>query len=229
MRRILVIAAVPIGAAAVIGIFVLVAWLTPAGARTTVSVCLASIGILMWVVLTMGSGRHILKSFRENRIDCRREQGRCPTCGYDLRGTRRAGIPTCPECGATVGLDPPIAGAQDIAAIERALGGKLPDALRIAYVNGALQRLNLPITFKLDAVKYIVAEFHDPLEILANDKRVAAARLPDKAFVFASDDFGNDYFIKADGNGVYFWEHDGDGAPYPICAFNEFWKKITEK
>ena len=65
----------------------------------TVKNALLLFGILFawWTILGAGVGT-IHCAVRRRRVVrwCRR-RGRCPACGYDLRGTRE---PRCPECGS---------------------------------------------------------------------------------------------------------------------------------
>src|SRR6266704_5675998 len=62
---------------------------------------------MFWVALVVGiyyvvmTGMH-LRDWRRNRRLRQIGDGRCPECGYDLRGSSTPGerfFPVCPECG----------------------------------------------------------------------------------------------------------------------------------
>jgi hypothetical protein len=51
----------------------------------------------IWFWAIVGSHPYVRTLFKRTREWHRRAHGRCPACGYDLRGS--AGGP-CPECGS---------------------------------------------------------------------------------------------------------------------------------
>ena len=91
--------------------------------------------------------------------------------------------------------------------LERALGGTLPVALKEVYRTGGLMSIALPAIFKVDEAEFAIVQFMQidrGLNKILTDLTQAGAN----AFVFAADDFGNYYFVRANDEGLYFWDHE---------------------
>ncbi len=91
--------------------------------------------------------------------------------------------------------------------LERSLGGILPKSLREAYRTGRLATLTLPAIFKVKEGEFAIAEFM-AADRESNQKRIYETQTGADAFIFASDDFGNYYFVRANEPTLYFWDHE---------------------
>ncbi len=118
------------------------------------------------------------------------------------------------------------ASASAIEQLEQSIGGTLPNVLKTAYLDGTVTRVKLPKVFKWDDSEYSVDQFFQA-DARANRKRTEWGQIPAEAFIFAEDDFGNEYFVKANDNAVYFWAHDLDGDVAKIFdSADDFWKLL---
>jgi hypothetical protein len=76
-------------------------WYCTLGSASGLSVI--AIVIPYWSLMTVSLLLPALRGWQMLRTRKRRNENRCPTCGYDLRATPREGgalLDRCPECGA---------------------------------------------------------------------------------------------------------------------------------
>ena len=96
---------------------------------------------------------------------------------------------------------------ENIQDLERTIGGTLPVTLKEAYRTGSLMSVSLPAIFKVDKAEFAIVQFMQidrELNKMLTDLTQAGAN----AFVFAADDFGNYYFVRANDEGLYFLDHE---------------------
>ena len=91
--------------------------------------------------------------------------------------------------------------------LERALGGLLPVTLKEVYRTGRLMSISLPAIFKVDKAEFAIVQFMQVDRDL-NKVLTDLTQTGENAFVFAADDFGNYYFVRANDESLYFWDHE---------------------
>jgi len=113
--------------------------------------------------------------------------------------------------------------------LERSIGGSLPSILKSAYLDGSVTRLALPTVFQWRDSEYCINQLIRA-DAQANRQLTKFHLIPQTAFIFAADDFGNYYFVKANDNAVYFWDHDLGGEVTEIFeSAEDFWKFLQAK
>ena len=96
---------------------------------------------------------------------------------------------------------------QEIVDLERSIGGALPETIIAAYQNGSLLNITLPAVFSVKASEFTIAKFAAPYPE-SNKAILTTTQIDEDAFVFAIDDFGNYYFLRANDHSLYFWDHE---------------------
>jgi hypothetical protein len=117
------------------------------------------------------------------------------------------------------------ASVSEVEQLESAIGGELPKALKNAYLDGSVTRIALPTKFERQGHEHVVDRFFR-LDAQAKDRLVEWDEIPEAAFIFAEDDFGNYYFVKANDNAIYYWDHDGGDITKVFEAAEEFWNLV---
>lgn len=115
--------------------------------------------------------------------------------------------------------------ASEFDELERSIGGNLPAAMRTAYLDGKVTYLRLPITFQCHGMEFVVVGFISA-SAQSNKRLVRSIGFREGIFIFASDDFGNYYFLKASEDAIYFWDHDGDDITKLFESTEDFWKAL---
>jgi len=116
----------------------------------------------------------------------------------------------------------------DLEQLEQSIGGGLPAILKSAYLDGEILRFDLPIVFRRQGLEYAVAEFFRA-DAAVNKRVVEWSRMPQDAFVFAGDDFGNYYFVRANDDAVYFCEHEGGECTKDFDSFEQLWNALQSE
>ncbi len=98
----------------------------------------------------------------------------------------------------------------------------------------AAPRLRLPVIINLCPATEVsvntsearIAEFY-AANAASNRTSLTDTRLPNTAFIFARDDFGNLFYLCTDKEGVYYWDHELEGDGDIIFkSFDDFWKAL---
>lgn len=131
--------------------------------------------------------------------------------------------------------EPALAGKATPAAVEdleNAIGGRLPQSLRDAYLAGQVAQVKVPSTFRPTLLHLGSADDEERIasftaaSAAANETLRRNLGLSEDAFVFASNDFGNFYFVRGGDSAVYFWDHETGNCVKCCEAFDDLWTQL---
>ena len=113
--------------------------------------------------------------------------------------------------------------------LEQSIGGSLANIIKHAYLDGSVARVQLPKIFQWRGSEYCVNQLIQA-DAQANRQLVRWHQISQTAFIFAMDDFGNYYFVKANDNAIYFWDYDLCGDTTKIFeSADDFWKQLQPR
>jgi hypothetical protein len=117
------------------------------------------------------------------------------------------------------------ASASLIDELERSMGGSLPAVLRAAYLDGSIEHIHSPMTVQCRGMECAITGFI-AAGAESNERLVESCGISKAAFIFATDHFGNYYFVKPTNNAIYYWDHDGGDISQVVESADEFWKAL---
>lgn len=121
--------------------------------------------------------------------------------------------------------DAAIASEVQMVELETSIGGKLPQLLRDAYLDGTITRILLPIRFFHEDMNWNIQGFF-AVDAVRNPSIARWSGLASNAFVFAGDDAGNFYFIKGGCDAVFYRDHRRGKVIEVFASIQELWRRM---
>jgi hypothetical protein len=88
-----------------------------------------------------------------------------------------------------------------------------------------LLKSSYPIFLQWQGCEYGIDQFFQA-DAEQNRNLAEWIRVPRSSFVFATDAFDNYYFVKANDNAIYFWDHNGGDVTIAFESADDFWKVL---